>query len=86
MVIGLGIIVLVSAVGHCSAFGGRCPSEPPPLLEDDVFGTAFFGALLAVGVPVWLAHPTWRRIGRATAIGIPVAFLIGLMARSAAAG
>lgn len=86
MIVGLAIIMLVSAVGHCSAFGGRCPAEPLPLLEDDVFGKAFLGGLLAVAAPVWLARPGWRQVGRAFVIGIPVALLIGLLARSAAAG
>ena len=86
VIIGLGLIAVVSAVGHCSAFGGRCPSDLPPLLEDDVFGTAFLGGLLAVGAPIWLARPGWRRLGRAAVIAIPVALLIGLIARSAASG
>ena len=83
---GVLLILLVAAVGHCSAFGGRCPADPPPLFEDDVFGTAFMGGLVAIGIPIWLARPGWRRLGRALAIAVPLAFLIGLVARSSAAG
>ncbi|MBT8201805.1 MAG: hypothetical protein HKN74_11350 [Acidimicrobiia bacterium] len=86
VVFGLLLIVVVSAVGHCSAFGGRCPADPPPLFEDDVFGTAFMGGLLAIGAPMWLARPGWRRLGLALAVAVPVALLIGLGARSSAAG
>ena len=83
---GFLIIAVVAALGHCSAFGGTCPAEPPPLLEDDVFGTAFMGGLLAIGAPIWLARPGWRRLGLALAIAVPLALLIGLGARSSAAG
>ena len=55
---GLGLILVVSAVGHCSAFGGTCPSDPPPLWDDDVFGTTFIGAFIASAVPTWLATVT----------------------------
>ena len=58
MVLGAGIVLLAAAVGHCSAFGGRCPAEPPPLWDDDVFGTAAMGAALAVGLPATWINPS----------------------------
>lgn len=86
MVIGTGLVLYVTAVGHCSAFGGRCPSDRPPLLDDDVFRFAVFGGLIAIVPPIWLRQPGWRRAGRALAIGLPVAVLIGFMARGVVAG
>ena len=78
------MIAAVSVIGDCAAFGGRCPSQAPPLLEDDNFGMATIGGLLAVAVPVWLKRPGWRRIGYALLIGLPAAVLIGLIARDTA--
>lgn len=86
VIFGLGLVGLAALVGHCSAFGGTCPSAPPPLFEDDVFGTALLGGLCAAAVPLWLARPGWKGLGRALAIGLPVAFVIGLIVRDAAAG
>jgi hypothetical protein len=86
VVFGIVLIGLAVTVGHCSAFGGRCPSEPPPLWDDDVFGIAFSGAALGVGIPFWLSQPSKRRFGRAIALGVGTGFLVGLVARSYAAG
>lgn len=86
VIAGALLVLLAVAVGHCSAFGGRCPAEPVPLWEDDVFGTSFAGGLVAVAVPVWLARPGWRRMVQAAAVGTPVALLIALVARGVAVG
>ena len=86
VVFGLGLVLLVSAVGHCSAFGGRCPAEAPPLFEDDVFGSAAMGGFIAFGIPVWLAQPSLRRLRVAVPVGLAAAVIIGLIARSAALG
>jgi len=83
---GLGLVVLVSAVGHCSAFGGACPSDPPALWDDDVFGSAAAGGFIAVAIPMWLREPTLLRLRTAMPVGLAVALLVGLLARSAAAG
>lgn len=83
---GLGMIGLAVTVGHCSAFGGTCPSEPPALWEDDVFGIAFSGAALGVGVPYWLSKPSVRRFWIAVGVGIGAGFLVGLVARGYAVG
>lgn len=85
-VVGGLIVVLAVTVGHCSAFGGRCPADPPPLWDDDVFGMSFTGALIAVAVPIWLARPGWRQVAPAIATGVPAALLIALAARAMAAG
>lgn len=86
VVVGLGLVFVVAALGHCSSFGGSCPADPPPLLEDDVFGTSALGAALAVGVPTWLTAPTVRRLKLAVPVAAGAGVLVGLMARSAAAG
>lgn len=86
VIFGLGLVVLVSAVGHCSAFGGACPSDPPALWDDDVFGSAAAGGFIAVAIPMWLREPTWLRLRTAMPVGLAVAVVVGLIARSAAAG
>ena len=83
---GALLVLLATAVGHCSAFGGRCPAEPVPVWDDDVFGMSFLGAVIAIGVPVWLARPGWQRVAYAAATGVPAALLIALLARDVAAG
>jgi hypothetical protein len=85
MLIGLGTVVIAMVLGDCSAFGGRCPDEPPPLLDDDVFGMAAFGAFIATAVPVTLLARPRVQAGRAIAIGVAAALLVGLIARAAAA-
>jgi hypothetical protein len=86
VVVGVGVVVIASALGHCSAFGGRCPAEAPRLWEDDVFGTAFAGAALAVGGPVFFSKPSVRRLGVAVLWALGAALVVGFVARSAALG
>ena len=84
VVIGLGMILLAMTVGSCDAFGGRCPAERPPLLEDDVFGMVAFGTVLVVAVPMFLSHPSKRRFVIAAGVGLVAAFLVGMIVSSAA--
>lgn len=84
VVFGSGLFLLAVMVGDCSAFGGRCPQEVPPLLDDDVFWTAAFGAAIAVGVPTFLARPSRRRAAVAAGVAIGAALLAGLIARGSA--
>lgn len=85
VVVGVGMVLVAAMVGDCSAFGGTCPADPPPLLDDDVFGMSAAGAFL-IAAPLL----TWRRGPRRWAIalggGIGTAVLIGLMVRSGAHG
>jgi hypothetical protein len=53
---GLAFALLVSAIGHCSAFGGRCPADPEPLMQNDVFGSVAATIAIAVWV-VALCRP-----------------------------
>lgn len=86
IVYGFGLIVIAVAFGQCSAFGGSCPAEAPPLLDDDTFRIAGLGAALMVGPAVYLTKPSlkrlWIAIGAAAAAGV----LVGLIARSIAHG
>jgi len=84
--IGLGMVVVAMTLGRCDAFGGTCPGDRPPLLEDDVFGTAAFGAALLVAVPVFVARPSVRRLLTATGAGVAAALFVGLVARFSAYG
>ena len=84
IVFGAGLILIAFTLGDCSAFGGRCPQDPPPLLDDDTFGMAAIGAALVVGVPVFLSAPSWRRLAIAAGSALAAALVIGLLARSAA--
>ena len=82
--VGLMLILLAYTVGDCGFAAGRCPSDPPPLWDDDTFGTAAVGAALLVGVPVFLSRPSWRRLAIAVGAAAGVGLLIGLMVRSSA--
>lgn len=84
--IGIAVAALTIWIGDCSAFGGRCPREPDPLLEDDVFGSLVMCGLLIAGGPYWLYNPKLSRFGKGLAIGIGFGILLGLMGRSMVSG
>ena len=83
--VGSIVVLIAFMVGDCSAFGGACPRETTPLFEDDTFGTAAAGAALAVGVPVFLRAPSWRRFAVAAVAAISAGLLVGLVVRWSAA-
>jgi hypothetical protein len=64
----------IAVVGHCAAFGGRCPSPPPPLLEDDVFVGLVVGLSVAVASVVLALRPD-RRGARLVAVLVPLGVL-----------
>jgi hypothetical protein len=82
--VGLSLILLASVVGDCNFAAGRCPADPPPVWDDDTFGTAAVGAALLVGVPVFLSRPSWRRLAIAAVAAASAGVLIGLVVRSGA--
>lgn len=86
IVAGFGLIVVAVAFGQCSAFGGSCPAEAPPLWDDDVMRIAGFGAALIVGPAVFLAKPSLTRLWIAIGAAAGAALLVGLIARSIAHG
>ena len=84
-VVGVGIVLVAATLGHCSAFGGRCPADLPPLWDDDVFGMSAMGGALIAGPLLALRRgPNRWWIALAGAVG--AALLIGLLVRSAAHG
>jgi len=78
---GLVLILLAFTVGNCAAFGGRCGEDPPPILDDDVFGMAFAGILLIAAGPL-ISH--WRRTRQIwlAPASLGAAILVGFMARA----
>lgn len=87
VLIGVGLVLLAVTIGHCSAFGGACDGDAPPLLDDDVFGMSAFGGALAVGAPLLLRRvEARRRLLVAFGGALVAALLVGLLARSIAHG
>jgi hypothetical protein len=86
ILVGTAIVLIVVAVGDCAAFGGRCPAEAPPLLDDDTFRFAAIGAAIAVGPPVFLADPGLRRLWVAIGAAAAAAVVVGVIARSMVLG
>lgn len=84
--IGLMIVMIAGTLGRCDAFGGRCPADPPPLWDDDVFGMAAFGTALAVGVATFVRRPTRRRAVRSVGWATVAGVIVGLIVRAAAHG
>lgn len=78
IVVGLVVASLAVWVGSCDAFGGRCPSDPEPLLENDVFGGALVGVgLIFVGI-ITLTHKDRRRTLLRLGIAVPLVILVAL--------
>ena len=76
--ISIGLTLLV---GHCGAFGGRCPS--PGGLEGDVIGGLAIGAMLLVGGPILALRPDRRGLVLALCAGAAAALLLVLVAAPA---
>jgi hypothetical protein len=83
---GLLLVLVAATFGSCSAFGGRCPQDPPPWYDDDVFGMAAAGAALVVAVPWFVTRPSRTRFVQALAAGAAAALLVGWVVRSSAHG
>jgi hypothetical protein len=81
---GLAMLLLAIAVGDCSFAGGRCPADPVPWWEDDVFRTAATGLAMVVAAPMLARHPNWRGARRAAAAAAVVALLGGWLIAEAA--
>jgi hypothetical protein len=79
--IGVALVLLAVTVGDCSAFGGSCPRESPPLLEDDTARFAGLGAALVVAPWVFLSRPSWSRLGIAVASAIAAFLLFAIIVR-----
>ena len=86
VLLGATLILIALTLGSCSAFGGRCPADRPPLIDDDTFGLAATGAFLIVALPTFASRPSWRRLGLGIVAGLCAALIIGLVVRSIAYG
>lgn len=79
VLLGASMVLLATAVGHCSFAGGRCPAPPVPWWQDDAFGTAAVGLVLLVTAPVLARRPSRRGLRQAT-VGalatLPLAWLL----------
>jgi hypothetical protein len=53
---------------------GRCPADPVPWWEDNVFGTAATGLAMIVAAPMLARRPNWRGAGRAAAAAAVVLY------------
>ena len=84
-IVGTGMILVAATLGQCSAFGGRCPADAPPLWDDDVFGVSAMGAALVTG-PLLALRRGPRRWRIAATGAVVAALLIGLLVRSGAHG
>jgi hypothetical protein len=82
LVVGAGMVLITATLGDCSAFGGRCPQEPPPLLEDDAFWLSATGAFVAAATPIFLWAPSRGRLLLAVGIGAAIALVVGAAVRS----
>jgi len=83
LAIGLGVMALAVVLGDCSAFGGRCPSDPS--FDADTLRFAALGAALAVGVPMFVLKPTRRRLATSVVSSLIAAILVGTLVTAIAA-
>ena len=66
VVVGLPTALLTYALGHCTSFGGECPTRPG--LRGDVYGGLAVGATLTFVVPVLMWRPD--RVGLKVALAV----------------
>ena len=82
MVAGLALVggsfvaFVTAALGHCSAFGGSCPSDG---LEGDVIGGIAIGIAVAIGVPMIAWRPDRVGVVRAVVVGGAVGLAVALL-------
>lgn len=77
VVLTVGVAYVTTLIGACDAFGGRCPGEPEPLLDDDVAGSLFVTALVGGGLAA-LAAPVRTRWWVRALVVTAIAVLAGL--------
>lgn len=86
---GLGgamLTLAITALGHCSAFGGTCPAEPEPLLQNDVFGSVTATVALTVWVVSVCVRPSRRGVVTGLVIALPAGLISGLAAVASTSG
>lgn len=72
--------VLVTWVGHCSAIGGRCPADPGPLLENDVFRMVWMLLAVTIAVVTFCMRPDRRGAVVGVVRGVILGLIAGLLA------
>lgn len=85
-VIGVAATVLVTLVGHCSAFGGRCPADPEPLWDNDVFGSVWMIVAVTAAVVTFCMRPHRRGAAVGALLGLGLGLVAGLLAVAYTAG
>ena len=83
-VVGAIVVLVVAALGHCSAFGGRCPRGSA--FDAEVFWSAASATAAAVAIPVYLYRPSTRRLVIATLVGVLVGLAVGAAVTASTAG
>lgn len=78
--VGTTAAALLMWVGHCSAFGGRCPADPEPLWENDVFGSVWLIVAVTVAVVTVCMRPDRRGAVVGVVRGVVLGLLVGLLA------
>ena len=78
LLVGAAVVLVVIAVGHCSAFGGSCPGDSG--IDNEVFVKAGAGAALAIAGPVFASKPTKRQFSIALFSGLSGGLLVGVAA------
>ena len=81
-VVSAATLLAVFTVGRCDSFGGRCPPDPEPLLQNDNFGMAATATFAAVAGAIFLSAPSWRRVAWAVGVGLGAGLLVGWWATS----
>ncbi len=84
--VGATAAALLTWVGHCSAFGGRCPADPEPLWENDVFGTVGMIVAVTVTVVTLCRRPNRRGVVVGVVRGVVLGLVVGLLAVASTSG
>lgn len=80
---GFGVAALTLALGHCSSFGGRCPAEPVPLWENDVFGGVGIGVAVSVFAVIAAARPDRSGLTIGAVVAVPLGLVAGFAGAAA---
>lgn len=78
--VGATAAALLTWVGHCSAIGGRCPADPEPFWENDVFGFVWMIVAVTVTVVTLCMRPDRRAAVIGVVRGVVLGLLVGLLA------
>lgn len=83
---GVSLALAWTIVGHCSAMGGRCPAEPTPLLENDVFRLVALTIATTTLVVSLCLRPDWKGATAGAGVAVAIGLLSGFLAATVARG